>query len=440
MNNSEKQSLRQKSGRKYFFVRMFIGINSFYQSPLKILALVAYLVGVILIWQNRQIILHYPDNGFLLPAINGLYNVLIPIAAAVGLIKLFELFGTPLDGQRVSENLIRIGLVNHAGEPPVLIGKQKSHEFKSCIIMNFESHGLPRHIWEDKRLEIESALNLNVVKVEEGKNKRQIMLYVISAETSLPKELYWTDDYLSNENFVLRLGESLIGPVTVNLAKIPHILLGGSTGSGKSILLKVLLMECVKKGAEVIIADFKGGVDFPAVWHNKCRFITSESELLEVLDDIVGELNRRKDLLALTENSNIDEYNKATGKNLPRIVVSCDELAEVLDKTGLSKGGKEIISSIEGRLSTIARLGRAFSINLILSTQRADATVVPGQIRNNIGYRICGRADEKILSQVILENSDAAERIPAGAQGIFVKNDNGPIFQGYLIDEQSVFN
>ncbi len=83
--------------------------------------------------------------------------------------------------------------------------------------------------------------------------------------------LPWNDNYLSPDNFVLVLGESLTGPVTVNLANIPHILLGGSTGSGKSVLLKLLLMQALRKGAEVYIADFKGGVDFPKVWRQKCH-------------------------------------------------------------------------------------------------------------------------------------------------------------------------
>ena len=81
------------------------------------------------------------------------------------------------------------------------------------------------------------------------------------------------DKYLSQERFVLVLGESLLGPVTVNLANIPHILLGGSTGSGKSVLLKLLLMQAIHKGAAVCIADFKGGVDFPAAWRETCRCV-----------------------------------------------------------------------------------------------------------------------------------------------------------------------
>lgn len=62
------------------------------------------------------------------------------------------------------------------------------------------------------------------------------------------------------------LGESIASRVEVDLSKIPHVLLGGSTGSGKTLLLKLMLMQCALKGAGVFIADFKGGVDFNKSW------------------------------------------------------------------------------------------------------------------------------------------------------------------------------
>ena len=229
------------------------------------------------------------------------------------------------------------------------------------------------------------------------------------------------------------MGESLLGPVTVNLVHIPHILLGGSTGSGKSVLLKLLLMQSLRKGAEVYIADFKGGVDFSKVWHQKCRMCFTEAELLDTLDNLVRELEQRKGLLAKTGCPNLDAYNEATGENLPRLVFGCDEVAEVLDRTGRSKGDKELLAQIESRLATIARLGRAFGIHLILATQRPDANVIPGQVKNNMDFRVCGRADN-ILSGIILDNTSAAEQIPKDARGRFITGD-GTVFQAYLFDE-----
>ena len=82
---------------------------------------------------------------------------------------------------------------------------------------------------------------------------------------------------------------------------------------------------------------------------------------------------------------------------------------------------------IESELSIIARQGRAFGIHLVLATQRPDATILNGQIRNNIDTRICGRADN-VLSQIILDNTDASDKIAKSSQGRFLTN-SGKIFQ-----------
>ena len=159
----------------------------------------------------------------------------------------------------------------------------------------------------------------------------------------------------------------------------------------------------------------------------------TEAKLLDTLDNLVRKLEQRKGLLAKTGCPNLDAYNEATGENLPRLVFGCDEVAEVLDRTGRSKGDKELLAQIESRLATIARLGRAFGIHLILATQRPDATIIPGQIKNNLDFRVCGRADN-VLSQIILDNTSAAEQIPKDARGRFITGD-GTVFQGYLFDE-----
>lgn len=252
------------------------------------------------------------------------------------------------------------------------------------------------------------------------------------------KTVYWKGKYLADEDFTLILGQSMTEQTKINLAKIPHILLGGSTGSGKSVLLKLLIMQCVKKDADVFIADFKGGVDFLPQWHERCNIITEENTLLEVLTDLVNELENRKQVFRGYGCANISEYSKMNAPKIKRIIFACDEVAEVLDKTGLSKDAKELVTQIEGKLSIIARQGRAFGIHLILATQRPDANILTGQIRNNIDFRVCGRADN-VLSQIILDNTNAADKIPKDSQGLFITHD-GVIFKGYLFDEKAVFD
>lgn len=337
-------------------------------------------------------------------------------------------------GRRAAKDQLQcIGLVNHAGVPPDLLRKRRDKDNPRVTVWEFRNQGIPLQEWEKKRPAIETALGLIIVKLAYAKGKSRVLVYAVPAGDDLPEVLKWEDNYLSSKSFVLVLGESYTGPVTVNLAHIPHILLGGSTGSGKSVLLKLLLMQALHKDAEVYIADFKGGVDYPKVWHEKCRMCFTEEDLLYTLNQLVAVLEYRKKALKELGSPNIDAYNETTENKLPRLIFACDEVAEVLDKTGRSKEDKELLAQIENRLSTIARLGRAFGIHLILATQRPDANIIPGQIKNNMDFRVCGRADS-VLSQIILDNTSAAEQIPKDARGRFITGD-GTVFQGYLFDE-----
>ena len=131
----------------------------------------------------------------------------------------------------------------------------------------------------------------------------------------------------------------------------------------------------------------------------------------------------------------IDVYNRYNPDNkLPRILVACDELGQLTDAGGESKANKEEVAAIVGKLSTLARLGRAFGIRLLLATQRPDANVVPGQIKNNLDIRVCGRAD-LVLSQIIMDNGSAND-LPKDIPGRFITNlGGGTIFQGYMLPD-----
>ena len=195
-------------------------------------------------------------------------------------------------------------------------------------------------------------------------------------------------------------------------------------------------MQALHKGAEVYIADFKGGVDFSSVWHAKCRLCLNEKSVRYNLEQLVSALEYRKSVFRTLGYPNIDTYNEAETNKLPRLIFACDEVAEMLDKTGADGERKKILAQIEIKLATLARQGRAFGIHLILATQRPDATIIPGQIRNNMDFRVCGRADS-VLSQIILDNTSAADQIPKDAQGRFITGD-GTVFQGYLFDEATL--
>ena len=436
MTRTDKDNISKRTENRHLLRRIRAGFAAARATPYKGLLLGLYLAGAVLVWLLRAYLFSLDTYGLFSPVLGAAINLLTPLYAVSGLLALLVLMGTPWGGRAAKEGLQKAGLVNHAGEAPVLVAKRQDTDTPRLTIWEFDPCGIPLNEWEDKRARVETALNITIAKMAWGEGRKIIRVYAVPAESDFPALLRWTDEYLSLDNFVLVLGESLTGSVTVNLAHIPHILLGGSTGSGKSVLLKLLLMQSLRKGAEVYIADFKGGVDFPKVWHTKCHMCFTENDLLYTLNQLVAVLESRKRQLAETGCPNLDAYNKATGEGLPRLIFACDEMAEVLDRTGKSKEDKERLGQIENKLSTIARLGRAFGLHLILSTQRPDAAILPGQIKNNLDFRVCGKADN-VLSQIILDNTSAADQIPKDTRGRFITGD-GTVFQAYWFEDGSL--
>jgi S-DNA-T family DNA segregation ATPase FtsK/SpoIIIE len=435
MTTNDREIIVQKTRLRLLLRRICAGVEAIVRTPYKGLFVLAFWAIMLRMWMSRDAILGLDKGMLFAPVLDAATKCIIVIVAVVGTFVVVGLIGTPFGSRATRENLQKIGLTNHAGEAPILMTKQQDVENLRLTVWEFESQGIPLSVWEDKRDSLEAALDVTIVRIRHSKGKSRIMLYTVPARADLPERLEWRDEYLSPDSFVLTLGESFTGPVIVNLAQIPHILIGGSTGSGKSVLLKLLLTQALRKGAVVSIADFKGGADYSSLWRKKCQMCFNERDLLGFLTELVDELERRKVLFQASECPNIDAYNQLTGEGLRRCIFACDEVAELLDKTGADSDRKKLLAQIESKLTTIARQGRAFGIHLILATQRPDATIIPGQIRNNMDFRVCGRAD-KVLSQIILDCTDAADLIPKDAQGRFLLQD-GTVFQAYWFDDSN---
>lgn len=400
----------------------------------KAFILLAYMLGVLWIWTNRAEIVAPITEGSSL-----LYHSLSFTLLLIALILLPEIIivlGTPRRAAKIQADLVEAGFVNSSQLPPLFFSVHKAGK---SYIYEFDLNNIPLSRWERDKEKIGAAIRCQVVNVKLSPDGRRVLLQAVPLRSALPEKICWKDEYLSPEDFTLALGMSLTGKLeTINLADTPHLLIGGGTGSGKSVLAKCLFMQGLKKGAIVVLADFKGGVDYTPVWHKRCRMIVDPQSLLTVLEYLTAELERRRGLFVAAGTPNLTEYNKATGENLPRYIFACDEVAEVLDTTGLEKAEKEAVyAPIVRHLSLIARQGRAFGLHLILSTQRPSADLIPGQIRTNLTLRICGRADD-ILSRIILDSPAAAEQIPLDAKGRFVTN-MGQTFQGFLFDD-SILN
>lgn len=234
----------------------------------------------------------------------------------------------------------------------------------------------------------------------------------------------------------MALGENLKGQVRINLLDVNSILIAGGSGSGKSVLIRSLLLQSKMKNAELWVGDFKGGLDYTGEWRKKCNIITDKEQWAKVLDDIIGIMHERITILRDAECENLAVYNKLHDKKMQYYIVCCDEISELLDKSGMASKSpqRNLIERIEASLSTLARQGRSTGISLILATQIPSREIISGQIISNMNLKIVGKADST-LSTMVLGNGEADKRIPKDKSGYFLTN-SGILFKAYFVDKK----
>ena len=341
-------------------------------------------------------------------------------------IGLFTAWGVGSDGKVPGEKATPFGEINFrnkAGVEPKQIAKYRGFDDNRKMVYEYKSPGLPIQDWIARKKEIENVLNLTIMNMHESSKDRQIIvLETIPNKYQLPvstreKPYWWSDKMIPKEESVVNMGMHLLNPILVDLDKFPHMLVGGTTGSGKSIMIQYLIWQLAKKGAMPIIFDFKGGIEFDKNWENYGRVVTEIDEAIEVVQKLHLEQEERFRYLRNDgekldyDCKNIKQYNKKHPDDpLARIILVVDEFGDLMDKESADKDKKAKINQVEDGIKSLARKSRAVGINMIIGIQRPDAKVVTPQIRNNIPIKVCGRVgagDGRQLSEIILGDTIA---------------------------------
>lgn len=378
----------------------------------------AYLVITILIYNSSDVVSTIDEIS--------LKGRIITIWMLLNALIVF-IFGYGIQNINCKKAFEKIDFKNKVDAYPILMKKNNS---KHSVTLTFHSSGIPYDIWEDNILKLENVLNVTISEITTGKSDAIIIIKGYSGKYNWDKPIAWSSAYMPIDSDLI-IGQTVGGNLYCDLNTYSHILIGGMTGSGKTVLLKQLILQCIVKEYQVYIADFKLGVDYSDSWKNNSTFLTNRKSVLNHLKLITDELDNRLALFSKYSCKDIDSFNQFIEGKIDRIIFACDELAELLDTTGMDKDEKAIIKEIEGHISKIARLGRAVGIHLILATQRPDADVLSGQIKSNMTYRLCGRSNE-VLSRIILDSTDAAKLIPNDAKGVFI-NQDGIRIKGFNI-------
>lgn len=319
--------------------------------------------------------------------------------------------------KKLSSVFRNAGLQTKMGRLPGFIADEKMDTHSRKLVLS--SAGLPEAEFKKAKPYLESELQVFIDQIN-ARVERGIVELIYAHETLPDQVPFNPDEKFGPLQFLVGLTRST--PVYVSLRDVPHILIGGYTNSGKSSLLRQILVTLTlnNPGVEFVLIDLKGGLEFlmfeglPGV-----RVYTDVTAAIEGLKYAEAQLDKRMQLLRANKVSELDAYFKKPeservftrewpkGKRLSRQVVVIDEAAELF-LAGARCVAKD--AQVARRLaSKIAALGRAVGIHLIVATQRPDRNAVDPLIKTNLQGRICFQMADNASSMTILDSVRAAD-------------------------------
>ena len=244
------------------------------------------------------------------------------------------------------------------------------------------------------------------------------------------------------------LGKDIMGtPKVFDLTKMPHLLVAGSTGSGKSVcingIIASILMRYKPNEVKLVLVDPKKVelTNYNGIPHLLCPVVSDPKKASLTLQRVVSEMDKRFTIFSDSEVKNITGYNELVDKEnkkhpekkmsrMPYIVVIIDELADLM-----LVASKEVEDSI----TRITQLARAAGIHLIVATQRPSTDVITGLIKNNIPSRISFAVSSQIDSRTILDQPGAEKLLGKGDMLYFPMGDSAPTrIQGCFINDDEI--
>ncbi|MBU0633037.1 DNA translocase FtsK [bacterium] len=264
------------------------------------------------------------------------------------------------------------------------------------------------------------ALRAQTIRIQApipGKDVVGIEIPNKTVETIYLRDLIESDLFQQSKSpLTIILGKDIVGkPFITDLKKLPHLLIAGTTGSGKSVGINSMILSLLYKNSpdqlrllmiDPKMLEFSIYNDIP---HLLTPVITKAKQAVVALNNMVCEMERRYEMMSDTRTKNIENFNekmkKEGGKELPYIVVIIDELADLMMTSG---------KDVEHSIARLAQMARAAGIHLVVATQRPSVDVVTGLIKANLPSRISYRVGQKIDSKIILDQQGAESLLGRG--------------------------
>ncbi len=221
-------------------------------------------------------------------------------------------------------------------------------------------------------------------------------------------------------NLSICLGKDVAGkPWVADLTRMPHLLVAGATGSGKTVCLNAIILSLIYQNSpndlKMILIDPKR-VELPAyngIPHLLCPAVTQVPKIINTLKWAIGEMDRRYEQLAQSGKRDIGSYNESAKEKIPFLVIIIDELADLMVTSA---------QEVETSIIRLAQMARAVGIHLIIATQRPSVDVITGLIKANVPARIAFAVSSNTDSRTILD-SPGAETLVGRGDMLFLTTD-----------------
>ncbi len=345
-----------------------------------------------------------------------------------------EMFAKPKRRQKID---IPIDLLSSSSEKPTSGDIERN---KETIHSTFKNFGIEVEMGETK---VGPTVTQYTLKPDEGVKVSQITTlgndlalalaaHPIRIEAPIPgkslvgievpnksvavvklKELLMSKEFKKRKsNLSVGIGKDVAGNMWIeDLGPMPHLLIAGSTGSGKSVMLNAIILSLLYQNSpdelKLILVDPKR-VEL-SVYNNIPHLITpvvnEVDKTINALRWVVGEMDRRYQLLSKTGHRNIQAFNQDNGNIMPYLVVAIDELADLMSVAA---------NEVEAAIVRLAQMARAVGIHLILATQRPSVDIITGLIKANITTRIAFAVASQIDSRTILDTAGAEKLLGRG--------------------------
>lgn len=321
-----------------------------------------------------------------------------------------------------------IGFRGYDGKTPRYIGRYKVNVYLKKIV--FKSR-IPFSEWEKAKPDLEMFYKRKIYKMEQSQDDIRITKIFLVQE-ALPSFIRW-DDSLTEAGDKVAIGEGHTGKVVWDASNLPHGLVAGATGSGKTGILRCIIHQAIMKRWNISVLDFKGGGDYTSAEREARKYgdleieygpfiISTPEEARQLLMCLIVEVKGRLAAFKEAGVSNINEYNARDREQFVPWLLVVDEAAELLDAKPKDKAEKEMYAEIDHSLRTLARISRAAGVHILMGFIRPDANVLDGQIKNNLLWRACGYFADPAASRIVLDNDKATE-LPPDIKGRFIIGD-----------------